>query len=354
MKPLFIPLLLLFIWSSNLSIAQDSTRIIVISGGGARGAWGAGLAKHLIKDKKKDYHIAIGTSTGSLMGPLVLLHKFDTLEKAYTQVTPKSIFNVNPFNSKGDIRALNGIWRALFYRTLGESKNLHTRIEENFTLADYNKLKKSGKEFLATVTNMADYGVYYMSTKRYTYDSTVNWIWASANQPVFMSIYETETNPEKKNREKKTCYWQDGGLREAVPMSKAVTMAIARHIHNIDVIVHGTRTPTDINWKQKGVLTGLERTIDILTESVKHQNIEVGVLMEKLQNCKDASGDGSASDLFTVNVYYMPEEDYNLLSNSLLFDPAIMRKLWDSGAKGHARRSMYRMTGASLQKMMVN
>ena len=76
--------------------------------------------------------------------------------------------------------------------------------------------------------------------------------------------------------------------------------------------------------------------------------------MEKLQNCKDASGDGPASDLFTVNVYYMPEEDYNLLSNSLLFDPAIMRKLWDSGAKGHARRSTYRMTGASLQKMMVN
>jgi len=336
-----------------ISKAQvNNSSILVISGGGARGAWGAGVAKHLIVEEKRTYSVAIGTSTGSLMGPLVLLHKFDTLEKAYTSVTQRSIFNVNPFNSKGDIKAFNGIWRALFYRTLGESKNLLTRIKENFTLNDYNLLKKSGKEFFSTVTNMTDYNPYYMSTKKYSYDSTVNWIWASANQPVFMSIFETESNPEKRKKEKKTCYWQDGGLREAVPLTKAVNLAVHRGIYNIDVIVHSTKQPTDITWKPKGVLTGLERTIDILTESVKKQNIETGVLLEKLQRCEKESASDIGSQLFTVSIYYMYDEDYNLLSNSLLFDPVIMRKMWDSGAKGHARKSTYKVTAVTLQDMI--
>jgi len=329
----------------------NNSSILVISGGGARGAWGAGLAKHLTTAENKNYTIAIGTITGSLMGPLVLLHKFDTLENAYTSVTPRSIFNVNPFNSKGDIKAFNGIWRALFYRTLGESKNLLTRIKQNFTLNDYNLLKKSGREFFSTVTNMTDYNVYYMSTQKYSYDSTVNWIWASANQPVFMSIYETQSNPEKGNKEKTTCYWQDGGLREAVPLTKAINLAVDRGIYNIDVIVHSTKRPTDINWTQKGVLTGLERTIDILTESVKRQNIETGVLLDKLQNCEKESS-STPSQLFTISIYYMYDEDYNLLSNSLLFDPMIMRTMWDSGAKGHARRSIYKVTAQSLQSIM--
>jgi NTE family protein len=338
---------------SLLAKAQpNNSGILVISGGGARGAWGAGMAKYLTLEEKRNYVMALGTSTGSLMGPLVLLHKFDTLEKAYTSITQRSIFNVNPFNAKGDIKAVPGIWRALFYRTLGETKNLRARIKENFTPGDYNALKRSGKEFFATVTNMTDYKAYYMSTKKYSYDSTVNWIWASANQPVFMSIYETEWNPESTEKEKKKCYWQDGGLREAVPLSEAVNKAIALNIFTIDVIVHGTKHPTDTHWEQKGVLTGLERTIDILTESVKEQNIEVGVLLEKLQNCQDISGGGESPELYTINIYYMYDEDYNRLSNSLLFNPAIMRKLWDSGAKGHARKSTYKATAQGLHNMI--
>lgn len=342
----------MMLWMALVAQAQTNTSVLVVSGGGARGAWGAGLAKYLTQKEGRNYLLAYGTSTGSLMGPLVLLHKFDTLEKAYTTVTQRSLFNVNPFNSTGGIRAFNGIWRALFCRTLGETKNLRKRIYENFTVADHAALRSSGKEFFATVTNMSDYRAYYMSSKKYSYDSTVNWIWASANQPVFMSIYETDWNPEAPREKKNKCYWQDGGLREAVSLSEAVNKAIEYHIPTIDVIVHGPKHLKDGQWQPKGVLTGLERTIDILTESVKEQNIEVGVLLEKLKNCKDLGGEGPSAELFTVNIFYMFDEDYGLLDNSLLFQPAIMRKLWDSGASGHARKSTYTATARSLQNMM--
>src|SRR5213082_858648 len=103
-----------------------------------------------------------------------------------------------------------------------------------------------------------------MSSRKYSYEHTVNWIWASSNQPVFMSIYETDDNPEKENAARKKYYWQDGGLREAVPLTKDIRLAIDSGIYFIDVIVHGTKEPTDVSWQQKGVLTGLGRTIDIL------------------------------------------------------------------------------------------
>src|SRR5271163_4395409 len=70
-------------------------RILVISGGGARGAWGAGLSSYLCSPAggNRTYKFAIGTSTGSLMGPLVLLKEFDKLHTAYTTVEQNSIFN---------------------------------------------------------------------------------------------------------------------------------------------------------------------------------------------------------------------------------------------------------------------
>ena len=50
-----------------------SKRALVISGGGAKGAWGVGVIHALVKEKGHKYDIAIGTSTGSLIGPFVLI-----------------------------------------------------------------------------------------------------------------------------------------------------------------------------------------------------------------------------------------------------------------------------------------
>ena len=58
-------------------------RLLVISGGGSRGAWGAGFAKKLTQDFGV-YKVGFGTSTGSLMLPLIITNHFDKLKEAYT------------------------------------------------------------------------------------------------------------------------------------------------------------------------------------------------------------------------------------------------------------------------------
>ena len=72
-------------------------KALVISGGGSKGAFAGGLAEYLIKVCKQDYKLFIGSSTGSLLVPLLSIGEIERLKKAITTVTQKDIFNNCPF-----------------------------------------------------------------------------------------------------------------------------------------------------------------------------------------------------------------------------------------------------------------
>ena len=56
-------------------------KALVISGGGSKGAFAGGIAQYLIEEKKKDYDLFVGTSTGSLMLTHLSLGKLDELKE---------------------------------------------------------------------------------------------------------------------------------------------------------------------------------------------------------------------------------------------------------------------------------
>ena len=126
-------------------------KALVISGGGSKGAYAGGVAHHLIVEQAKEYNLFIGTSTGSLLLPHLALGKAEKLKSIYTNVTPKDIFNINPFivKRKGNreyvaIKHWNVLWQLMRNkRTFGESKNLRKNISRNFTIEEFNTLKKS-------------------------------------------------------------------------------------------------------------------------------------------------------------------------------------------------------------------
>ena len=43
-------------------------RALVISGGGSKGAFAGGVAQYLLEEKKREYDLFIGTSTGRFDG----------------------------------------------------------------------------------------------------------------------------------------------------------------------------------------------------------------------------------------------------------------------------------------------
>ena len=79
-------------------------KALVISGGGSKGAFAGGLAEYLITVCKHEYEIFIGSSTGSLLVPLLSIGEIEKLQTIFTSVTQTDIFNKCPFI----IKIING------------------------------------------------------------------------------------------------------------------------------------------------------------------------------------------------------------------------------------------------------
>lgn len=281
---------------------MSNNRCLVISGGGAMGAFGCGVSEALTIKHNNKYELIIGTSTGSLQMGLIGLGNFDKLKESYLNVTQKSIFNWNPFNKKGK----PSIWKALLRiilnkDSLGESKNLKKLIDKFFTIDDYNELKEKNIEIKAVTISMTDKKAYAKSNKYNSYEDMKDWIWASANSPTFMSFL-------KKDGHK----WTDGGLKQHTPIQDAIDMGYT----DIDVIVHRPKTYEESKkWEGKGIIKNLLRIIQILSEDVSENDIEIAKLRALDKD-------------INLNIYYTP---YKLAEQSLLFDKKIMTEWWDLG-----------------------
>jgi len=71
---------------------------LILSSGGADGAFGAGLLTGLsASGKRPDYAVVTGVSTGALMAPFIFAgaHYDDALRNAFTKITAADIFEVN-------------------------------------------------------------------------------------------------------------------------------------------------------------------------------------------------------------------------------------------------------------------
>ncbi len=317
---------LLFLSIPGFLAAQD--RVLVISGGGARGAWGGGLAQAL-HESGRNYKVVIGTSTGSLLAPLAVIDSFARLEEAYTSVTHKDIFNVRPFytkgKKKGQVRGFNAFWRIITGRkTLGESKRLRKTIREYFTEAEFNALTQSpdSLEVIATVVNLQADSTEYKSSRDYDYEQMVDWIWASANQPVFMSLYKFKDEDGEKD------YYADGGVKENIPLRKAIMKAREIGAKEIDVIIHSTDQPQLDTMHKLRILKLLARTIDLFSTEVRENDVDIARLLSHVSVLNELSEEAEG---IRVSVYYMPAEDYNKIPNSLLFEKDQMAQLWESG-----------------------
>ena len=187
----FLTLITLILLTNHLVFSQTTSpaesedlHAVVISGGGAFGAWGVGVAQGLSEgENPRNYTLGVGTSTGSLMGPLVLLGDFPTLINAYTSVTQKDIFDVNPFKKNGKLKSFNFVKRAIGGKsTVGETNNLRATIEKFFTQADFEKMKAQNKEFVATTVSMTTGKTHHKSTADHDYQNMVDWMFLSTMQ----------------------------------------------------------------------------------------------------------------------------------------------------------------------------
>lgn len=288
-------------------------RALVISGGGSKGAFAGGVAQYLMKEKKRNYDIFLGTSTGSLMVSHLALGKIDALKELYTNVNQHTIFSNNPFIIKrkhGEkvitINHFNTLWNFINGRkTFGESKNLRKLIKRNITEEMFFNIIKNDTEVVVTVSNLSANRVEYKTLRECTYNDFCDWIWASCNYIPFMSLLE-----------KNGCQYADGGFGCLVPIREA----ILRGAKEVDAIILETEVTQINRMKSKNPFSLLFDAFDFMLEHVERHNITIGKLSAKQHDVK-------------LNLYYTPSV---LTTNSLIFDKKLMRKWWQSGFE-HAK-----------------
>lgn len=282
-------------------------RALVISGGGSKGAFAGGIAEYLISECQNDYDLFLGTSTGSLLVPLLSIGEISKLKEIYTSVTQKSIFSRNPFVIKkrdnefqikiNHFNILLGFLKGS--RTFGESKALKQLILKTITPEFFEKMKQEPVEVVVTVSNISLGQVEYKSLKEFNREDFCDWIWASANMIPFMSLAR-----------KNSFDYGDGGLGNIVPISEAIN----RGASEVDVIV----LKTEKQYTKEPIKNAFELTtkvFDFLLDQIIRNDLALGKLRSKYEHVN-------------LNFYHPPEM---LTKNSLIFDPELMKKWWDMG-----------------------
>ncbi|TAE62181.1 MAG: patatin-like phospholipase family protein, partial [Bacteroidetes bacterium] len=284
------------------------------------------------------YKAVMGVSTGSTMGPLILTQNFDLLSDIYSSTTQKDIFNVNPFKVrkvKDTIKTEPRLGLAVFRlvtgkKTIGETKNFRKLIDKFFKEEYYKNLKEKNLVLAVGVTNMSSGNFELHSSENNSYDRMKDWIWASANQPLWMSYVKMDGSD-----------YVDGGLRQVVPLEDAVKFSLKNNIDTIDVIINNSFDPIAKAWnpEKDAWLLGLVRVLGVYGLGTHQYSLRVGKLVADLSSCQDNSDikQTNISSLngkdIVINFYFMPSSLAVTYRDELAFDKTKMRQLLLEGKK---------------------
>lgn len=238
-------------------ISQKDSAVLVVSGGGARGAWGAGISKALDSLLHVNYKYAVGTSTGALLAPFIVIKEFDLLKEMYTGRGAENGKIIRPrlYNKKGNFtkRSIASVFKK---QSISSSQPLLDLLEgENGLTEDkYNRLKDNGIEVEVSAIGLELGNIRFRSSNDCDRSEFIHWMWASSNQPAFMTPYIkreffrvysskdslTFTRNQIREFETKTIKttdigngvfehevsskinWVDGGAMENIPISQAL------------------------------------------------------------------------------------------------------------------------------------
>jgi predicted patatin/cPLA2 family phospholipase len=283
-------------------------RALVISGGGNKGAFAGGIAQYLINDLNRNYDLFLGTSTGSLLLPLLSVGKVEKIRQVFTTVTQEDIFNSNPFRfyrKNGEIKSGINHYNILRMfmkkrRTLGESENLRKLIQRSFSYSDFSHLKKSGKEVIVTVANLSQRHVEYKQSNHCNYMDFCDWVWISSNLVPFMSLVHKDGSD-----------YADGGFGNFVPIRRAIEMGA----QEIDAIILRTQTKSSDIVVTRNVLELFLNSFSFMIDQIATDNLDLALYAGKDSKVR-------------INYYFIPTQ---LTNNVLIFEPEQMAKWWEEG-----------------------
>lgn len=296
-------------------------RGLLISSGGAWGAYGGGVIAAL----NKDYDIVAGISTGALISPFAATKDYDLLKEAYTSVTTKDILDLkwykpNPITKDGKANIFAILYALAFNKkSIGTAYNMRKLIDKFLLEEQYYKLINKNKSVIVGSQNLREKPskIHYFNILDCEFEDFKDWMWASAVAPFFCNLVDKEWIDGNGN--KHMGQWTDGGVTELIALDKVIDeLNIFEDVEKeIDIIIH--RPQFKENY-QTNKINNLINNVDSVINAMRY-DIEFENILQKIEYI-------SKNKLINVNIYYLPRKISN---NSLIFKKDEMTQWWEEG-----------------------
>jgi len=243
-------------------------RVLITSGGGAKGAFSVGVLNYLKKEKNiTHFDLISGTSTGALIASLAAVGKIDELKEVYLNTTNGNI--LEPLNLFDTVITGNNY----IYST----HPLFQQISQHISNATFNDIMNSGATLCLNSVSLQTGRItvfttgnilpsnHYEIKKITNRNQLINALLASSNQAVFM-------DPVRIDGES----YVDGGNREVIPtraVCSNLDLNVPHEIYMLSNNPHELVRATDA--KLNGVLKVLMRSIAMFIQEVRENDLEL-------------------------------------------------------------------------------
>lgn len=237
---------------------------LVLSGGGAKGAFQVGFLDELIRVRGVKIDIVVGVSTGALQALGTAQNDMARMVDVWRGIKGnKDIYTDRPLGPAGAILGANALY---------DTKPLRKLIKG---FVDPAKLQASGIKMMLGVVNL---GTGVFRTIDETVPNTADWVYASCAMPVFFDPLVTKAADGTKEQ------WVDGGVRNVTPLDAALEM-FPRGV----IVVRASPKPKPGPVKTFGDLARIGlRAVDILQQEVSINDYANATLINDLISARES------------------------------------------------------------------
>jgi NTE family protein len=275
-------------------------KALVLSGGGAKGAFQNGAINHLFGDLRIQYDILCGISSGAVnSGFLAQFAHGQEQEAAHKMHQLWSSLNTNSIYKRWQPF---GRWHALWKSSFFDSSPLLFLIKKEINLE---RIRAAGKNVSIGALSISS-GKYAVFTQND--DDFVDAVAASASFPGMLCPVKIRDQ-----------LWCDGGIQEHTPIKMAIDLGAT----DVDVIMTSPETRNKHFIERPTALDIIKRSIDLSTDKIMSNDIDKAIMYNKLAEC-------GLCDKKAIKINIIRPQ-FNLIDNLLDFNPAKIQKMIEIG-----------------------
>ena len=273
-------------------------RALVLSGGGAKGAYQAGAVKHLLGDRALHYDVVTGVSVGAINAAHLAQFGANNEAEAARSLIDfwQSIDTPKVYRKwyRGALWHLPALWKPSVF----DSSPLHAFLRKYLKPA---ALRSSGKKLIvgAVSKSTGEYG-----TWRETDPDIIDGVLASAAFPGFLTPVRARGD-----------VWTDGGSRDTTPLMDAILAGAT----DIDVVCCNPDFVPRRAAAMGRTLENAVQALDAAFSEIERNDLKAAELYNRLIDAGDEQTKRHGKKHIELRV--MRPSSW-LLKNSLDFDPA--------------------------------